>query len=57
MLERIDREKMPAYLETQKENNVGLYQRAGFEAAPRGAFPKLKGVYNWGMFRKAAIRS
>jgi ribosomal protein S18 acetylase RimI-like enzyme len=54
MLQRIDREKMPAYLETQKENNVGLYQRFGFELAAQGNFPKLEGLYNWGMLRKAA---
>ena len=52
MLERIDREKMPAYLETQKESNVGLYRRFGFEVAAQGAFPKLEGLYNWGMLRK-----
>ena len=53
MLERIDGEKMPAYLETQKESNVSLYQRFGFEVAAQGAFPKLEGLCNWGMFRKA----
>jgi ribosomal protein S18 acetylase RimI-like enzyme len=52
MLERIDREKMSSYLETQKESNVGLYQKYGFEVAAHGAFPKLKGLENWGMFRK-----
>lgn len=54
MLRRIDEERMPAYLETQKEKNVGLYQRFGFEVAAEGAFPKLEGLCNWGMFRKAA---
>jgi ribosomal protein S18 acetylase RimI-like enzyme len=54
MLKRIDQEKMPAYLETQKESNVSLYQRFGFKVAAQGAFPKLEGLCNWGMFRKAA---
>lgn len=53
MLERIDEERMPAYLETQKERNVGLYRRFGFEVAAREAFPKLEGLCNWGMLRKA----
>jgi ribosomal protein S18 acetylase RimI-like enzyme len=53
MLRRIDGERMPAYLETQKEENVGLYRRFGFEVAAEGAFPKLEGLRNWGMFRKA----
>jgi ribosomal protein S18 acetylase RimI-like enzyme len=53
MLERIDEEKMPTYLETQKESNVGLYQKFGFEVAAQGAFPKLEGLHNWGMLRKA----
>lgn len=54
MLERIDEEKMPAYLETQKEGNVGIYRRFGFEVAAEGPFPKLEGLRNWGMLRKAA---
>jgi ribosomal protein S18 acetylase RimI-like enzyme len=53
MLERIDGEKMPAYLETQKESNVALYRRFGFEVAAEGAFPKLDGLRNWGMLREA----
>ena len=54
MLARIDGERMPAYLETQKEQNVGLYRKFGFEVAAQGAFPKLAGLSNWGMFRKPA---
>ena len=54
MLGRIDRERMPAYLETQKESNVGLYRRFGFEVAAEGPFPKLEGLCNWGMLRGAA---
>jgi ribosomal protein S18 acetylase RimI-like enzyme len=55
MLERIDAERVPAYLETQKEENVGLYRKFGFEVVAEGAFPKLEGLSNWGMLRKAAV--
>jgi ribosomal protein S18 acetylase RimI-like enzyme len=54
MLRRVDEEGMPAYLETQKERNVGLYRKYGFEVAAQAAFPKLEGLSNWGMFRKAS---
>lgn len=53
MLSRIDGERMPAYLETQNEKNVGLYRRFGFEVAAEGEFPKLDGLSNWGMLRGA----
>lgn len=54
MLKRIDQERMPAYLETQKQRNLELYRRFGFEVTAEGEFPKLKGLNNWGMLRKAA---
>jgi len=54
MLERIDRERVPTYLETQEQRNVGLYQRLGFNVAVQGAFPKLDGLDNWGMLRSAS---
>lgn len=54
MLERIDRERLPAYLETQHQRNLALYQRLGFDAVVEGAFPKLNGLHNWGMLRNAA---
>lgn len=54
MLERIDRERMPAYLETQNERNVETYQRFGFEVAAEAPFPKLEGLRNWGMLREAS---
>lgn len=56
MLDRIDDERMPAYLETQKEQNVRLYRRFGFEVAAQEAFPKLEGLCNWAMLRKATVR-
>lgn len=54
MLGRVDAERMPAYLETQKADNVGLYRRHGFEVAAEEPFPKLGGLKNWSMFRGAA---
>jgi ribosomal protein S18 acetylase RimI-like enzyme len=51
MLKRIDDEGASAYLETQKERNVGLYERLGFGVAAREAFPKLEGLSNWAMVR------
>lgn len=54
MLGRIDRERMPAYLETQKEKNVALYRRFGFEVAAREEFAGMKGLCNWGMLRRPA---
>jgi ribosomal protein S18 acetylase RimI-like enzyme len=54
MLGRVDAERMPVYLETQKEGNVGLYRKFGFEVTAVGPFPKLGGLRNWGMLRRAA---
>lgn len=53
MLARIDAERAAAYLETQKEKNVGLYRKFGFEVTAQGEFPKLEGLCNWGMLRRA----
>ena len=54
MLEKIDAERLPVYLETQKEKNVGLYQKFGFEVVAEESFRKLEGLRNWGMLRGAA---
>lgn len=53
MLERIDREGLPTYLETQEQGNVGLYQQLGFDVVAQEAFPKLAGLDNWSMLRRA----
>lgn len=53
MLERIDAESTPAYLETQNERNVPLYQRLGFDVVAREPFAKLNGVENFAMLRRA----
>jgi hypothetical protein len=52
MLERIDREKMPAFLETQNRQNVCLYQKFGFAVAAQGRLPKLANLSNYAMLRK-----
>lgn len=53
MLERIDEERMPVYLETQSAANVEVYQKLGFEMIEKRAFPFTPDVYNWGMLRPA----
>jgi ribosomal protein S18 acetylase RimI-like enzyme len=40
MLEFCDREKMVCYLETNKESNVTLYQRYGFQLAEQSLVPR-----------------
>jgi ribosomal protein S18 acetylase RimI-like enzyme len=49
--DRLDAAGLPAYLETQKERNVGLYQRHGFEVIstykPRADAPPM-----WSMWRE-----
>ena len=54
MLERVDEEKMPTFLETQNASNVGLYRKLGFDVHADAAFPKLDGLSNWAMVRPAA---
>lgn len=51
MLERADREQMPAYLETQRPENVPIYERFGFEVVSNEALPEFA-LRNWGMVRR-----
>lgn len=51
MLERADREETPAYLETQRSENVPIYERFGFAVASDEAIPGLP-LRNWGMVRR-----
>ncbi len=51
MLERIDAEQAPVYLETQSAGNVEVYQKLGFEMVEKHAFPFAPDVFNWGMLR------
>lgn len=51
MLERADQEQTPAYLETQRPENVPIYERFGFEVASNEAIPDVL-LQNWGMMRR-----
>ncbi len=48
--ERVDEQKMDAYLETDQPNNVRLYERFGFKVKKTGS---VLGVPNWFMWRTA----
>lgn len=52
MLERIDREGLPCYLETQTEKNVPLYEHLGFRVVEEGIVPG-SAVRSWAMVREA----
>jgi len=51
MLARIDRERLPGYLETQKEKNVSLYQHYGFKEVGKITIPDT-GFSQWAMLRE-----
>ena len=51
MLKFCDDEKMVAYLETNKESNVGLYKHYGFELKKEELIPKTN-VMHYAMVRK-----
>jgi GNAT superfamily N-acetyltransferase len=50
VLERCDREGLPAYLESSKESNVPFYRRHGFEVTEELQLPD--GPKMWGMWRE-----
>ncbi len=50
-LEKLDREGIPAYLDTHNPENVSLYLRFGFEIAHHGYLPG-GAVMHWGMLRR-----
>jgi ribosomal protein S18 acetylase RimI-like enzyme len=50
MLERCDREGVPAYLESSKESNVAFYARHGFRVTGEMRFPR--GARLWLMWRE-----
>jgi len=54
VLERIDRERMPCYLETNTRKNVAIYRRFGFEVVSEEKLPGTK-VTNFAILRKAQI--
>ncbi len=49
--EEIDKQGLPAYLETNTEENVSFYETHGFEVLEYKIIPKTK-VPNWCMLRK-----
>ena len=51
MLARIDMEQLPCYLDTNTEENIGLYERFGFTVVKRYAIPGSD-VINWSMVRE-----
>ena len=50
MLARIDEEHLPCYLETQREQNVSLYQHYGFEVVEEAVATGTE-ITNWAMLR------
>ena len=51
MLARIDRERLPCYLETQKVKNVSIYQHYGFKVVEDGIIPGTD-IRIWAMLRE-----
>ena len=51
MLEQVDKEGLPCYLETDSPRNVPFYQRHGFEVKFNGTVPK-GGPEFWAMVRR-----
>ena len=51
MLERLDREKLSGFLETQTPVNVTIYQRYGFSIKYQGAIPGTD-IPHWVMVRE-----
>jgi len=50
VLERCDKEKLPAYLETQKEANIAYYARHRFEVVRKLDMPPCPPV--WTLLRE-----
>ncbi|MGA7434751.1 MAG: GNAT family N-acetyltransferase [Solirubrobacterales bacterium] len=50
-LERVDQDGVPAYLETQRETNVGFYEKFGFELVEKLIVDEVLPV--WLMYRPA----
>lgn len=50
MLDRMDREHLPCYLDTEIEKNVALYEHYGFRVLDDTIVPKTT-VRSWGMLR------
>ncbi|MBN1160757.1 MAG: GNAT family N-acetyltransferase [Dehalococcoidales bacterium] len=50
MLERIEKDGLPCYLETQAEQNVALYEHLGFRVVEEGTIPGSD-IKSWAMLR------
>jgi ribosomal protein S18 acetylase RimI-like enzyme len=55
VLERCDRQGLPAYLEATTRRNLACYQRQGFEVSEEFSFPK-GGPPSWRMWRESRGR-
>jgi hypothetical protein len=51
MLDEIDKQGLPAYLETDSEKNYRMYQHFGFELIDEFVLPKAD-IRLWAMLRK-----
>jgi GNAT superfamily N-acetyltransferase len=51
MLERLDSENLPCFLETQNARNVPVYAHFGFQVIEEGEVPGT-GIYHWSMVRR-----
>jgi ribosomal protein S18 acetylase RimI-like enzyme len=52
MLEKIDAQHLPCYLETFEEKNASIYERFGFRTVERASIPQTP-FENWAMLRDA----
>lgn len=52
MLERVDQEHLPCFLETQSPLNVAIYEKYGFEVVEERAIPNTD-LMHWAMLRPA----
>ncbi len=56
MLERIEKEGLPCFLDTQKEGNVQLYRHFEFQVAEKGQIPGTQGPH-WLMVRPGRLEA
>ncbi len=53
IIEKSETERIPIYLETQKEENVGLYEKYGFSVKKKVMLPEPLNLPMWLMVREA----
>ena len=51
VLEQADKEGIPCYLETENEQNIGVYQRLGFNVVESKAIPIIN-ITTWALLRE-----